>query len=278
MKRHVNRYREVTEMFKKMLVVLLAATMIASFTAIALAAPARYVVPRGYYSAHRNADRPSRVRRTGKSFARTVLALKDQLASEREYDRDMISKIHSLKGFYTPDPAARKAYESEMAPLQANLRALERKLEQLQTRLNKAQSKGSDTTKIQAAMDKVNSDIATVNAQIAAVDAKYPDMKNRIKANDSARSTLKAFREQLKAEYAKLAPYIKQAADLTAQMHDLIAQMENAIAAGDLAKASDLLAQVNSVVAQLQDNINQRITIRQGISNMLDDYKASLTK
>lgn len=264
-------------MLKKILAAMLATMLIVTASATALAAPEDTAAPA------ETASPASTVAPTAppvdvdafvaqvKAMRDAVIALKEQLIAEKKLEQKMVSVIHSLKGVYTPDPVKLKAYNAELRVLDNKLKKLEAELRAEQKVTKKHKPDPKEVARLQA-------EIEVVKVQIAALDEKYAGLKKQMKAEKSARSTLKAFREQLKTEYAKLKPLFQQSNVLKAEMFALVDQMKTAIEAGDIAKATDLLAQVTAKVEALKQNISARIAIRDGIAKMIEEYKANLTK
>jgi chromosome segregation ATPase len=272
----------VIEMLKKALAALIASAMLATISATALAmpdetpAPEETAMPSDTTAPAPTATPidPAVFTEQVKVMIAEVIALRQQLQDEKQLDQKLRSEIASLKDIYKPDLAQVKAYRDEAKALDTQLRQLNRQLkEALQ-----GEGKGKDKVINQQLVAEIQANIANVKAQIAAMEEKYAALKVQIKANNSARSTLKAFRTQLKVEYAKLKPLFQVSIVLKEQMYALIDQLKAAITAGDIVTASDLLAQITAKVDALKDNINQRIAIRNGITQMLEDYKASLTQ
>jgi DNA repair exonuclease SbcCD ATPase subunit len=232
-------------MLKKMLSAMVAALLMGSLSATALAAPG---------------DPPASANIGAligqvKAMCGEIAALRGQLAAEKLLDQQLRSDIAALKGFFHPDAAQIAAFAAQRDDLQEQASLLKQQLKDALSAKDKAKAR-------------------QIRAQIKDLTSKIHELRKKI--IPAGRSDLKEFRAQLKAEYAKLKPLLEEARALNAQLHALIGQLNGAVAAGDITAASGLLAQITAKVELLKGNINARIAIRNGIAQMVTAYKATL--
>jgi peptidoglycan hydrolase CwlO-like protein len=256
------------EMNKKILSAIFAAVVLFSMTATAMAAPDETAAPTDTTAPTATAPAD-----TGNAFIEQVKAMRDkvralqaQLADERKYDRQVRSEIREIQGIVATD-------KTKVAEYRKELKAIDDKIKKLNQDLKtERKSKDKDTAKIA----QLQADIQAAKDERAALVAKYQPLIDQIKGNAAGRRSLKPLREQLRAKYAELKPLFEASKALTKSINSQIIDLKNAIKAGDETKAVELVSQINAKLIQQEDNINQRITIRKSMRQILDDYKAKL--
>lgn len=258
-------------MNRKILALMAAAVMAFSMTATALAAPDDTPAPSGSPAPASTAPAGSGsdfVKQV-KALSEKVTALRKELAGERQYDRQIQQGIKGIQGIVKADKAKVKEFRKE-------LNALDKKIKKLQNQLRKEQAKRRNRD--QATIDDLKAQIQAAKDERAALIAKYQPLIDQIHGNAAGRRSLKPLREELRPKYAELRPLFQASARFQRDISSLISSLKDAIKAGDELKASDLISQINAKISQLEDNLNQRIAIREEMKKMLDDYKAGLVK
>lgn len=265
-------------MLKKILTAALAAMLLLSLTATALAAPDETAAPTTSPEATVSPDataspaptkEPNPFIEQVKAMRGEVNALRGLLKTEREYDRMVREQIKEIQGIVKLDKEQVATYNAERNTLTAKLKDLNKQLRNEKTK----KPKDRDTAKIA----DLQAQIKAVNEEIAALKAKYQPLVDAIKGNKAGRRSLAPLRELLKPKYQALKPLVAAAKTLNNEIRSLtVHDLKDALKANDQVKANEAVTQIRAKVELLKENINSRIAIRLEMRKILDDYKAKL--
>lgn len=208
-----------------------------------------------------------------KAMRAEVRALRELLKTEKEYDRQVRDQIKAIQGVVKLDTEKVKAYTAQLKELTKKLGQLTKELAKLE-KPAKGKKPAVDNSK---KINELKQTIQALKDEIAALKAQNQPLVDQVKNSKNGRRSLLPLKQQLKAKYEALKPLVRAAKTLNDEIRQLtVHDLKDALKAGDTEKATLAVEQIRAKIELLKANINARIAIRLEMRAMLDAYKAQL--